>query len=173
MKKCLIVVDFQNDFVDGALGFPGADKLDQIIENKIKDYLINNQDILYTLDTHYDNYLETQEGIRLPIIHCIDNTKGHEVYGNTKKYLKDAKKVFKKNTFGSLELGNFLKDKDYDEIEIAGLVTNMCVISNAIIAKSALPEARIVVDSKASLSFDEDLHNKTLDVLKGMQVDVI
>lgn len=173
MKKCLIVVDFQNDFVDGALGFPGADKLDQIIENKIKDYLINNQDILYTLDTHYDNYLETQEGKRLPIIHCIDNTKGHEVYGNTKKYLKDAKKVFKKNTFGSLELGNFLKDKDYDEIEIAGLVTNMCVISNAIIAKSALPEARIVVDSKASLSFDEDLHNKTLDVLKGMQVDVI
>ena len=173
MKKCLIVVDFQNDFVDGALGFNGAEKLDQIIENKIKDYLINNQDILYTLDTHYDNYLETQEGKRLPIIHCIDNTKGHEVYGNTGKYLKDAKKVFKKNTFGSLELGNFLKDKDYDEIEIAGLVTNMCVISNAIIAKSALPEARIVVDKNASLSFDKDLHNKTLDVLKGMQVDII
>lgn len=110
---------------------------------------------------------------RLPIIHCIDNTKGHEVYGSTGKYLKDAKKVFKKNTFGSLELGNFLKDKDYDEIEIAGLVTNMCVISNAIIAKSALPEARIVVDKNASLSFDKDLHNKTLDVLKGMQVDII
>jgi|SRR5690554_395810 len=173
MKKCLIVVDFQNDFVDGALGFNGAEKLDKIIENKIKDYLINNQDILYTLDTHYDNYLETQEGKRLPIIHCIDNTKGHEVYGSTGKYLKDAKKVFKKNTFGSLELGNFLKDKDYDEIEIAGLVTNMCVISNAIIAKSALPEARIVVDKNASLSFDKDLHNKTLDVLKGMQVDII
>lgn len=173
MKKCLIVVDFQNDFVNGALGFPGAEKLDQIIENKIKDYLNDNQDILYTLDTHYDNYLETQEGKRLPIMHCIDNTKGHEVYGNIGKYLKDAKKIFKKNTFGSLELGNFLKDKDYDEIEIAGLVTNMCVISNAIIAKSALPEARIVVDKNASLSFDKDLHNKTLEVLKGMQVDII
>ena len=173
MKKCLIIVDFQNDFVSGALGFPGAEELDLIIENKIKDHLINNQDIIYTYDTHYENYLETQEGVRLPIMHCIDNSFGHSIYGNVSKYVSDAKATFKKNTFGSLDLGNFLKEQNYDEIELCGLVTNMCVVSNAIIAKAALPEARIVVDSKASKSFDEDLHNKTLDVLKGMQVDVI
>lgn len=172
MKKCLIVVDYQVDFVDGSLGFKGAEKLDEIIEEKIKDQLINNQDVLYTLDTHYQNYLETQEGKNLPIVHCVENTKGHEVFGNTKKYIKDAKKVFIKNTFGSLDLGNFLTTQKYDEIELCGLVTNICVISNTIIAKAALPEAKIVVDSKAVLSFDNELHQKTLDVLKGLQVEI-
>lgn len=173
MKNCLIVVDFQNDFVDGSLGFAGAEKLDQIIESKIKDYLDNNHDLLFTYDTHYEDYLETQEGKRLPVLHCIENTPGHEIYGNTAKYVKNAKAVFKKNTFGSLDLGNFLSKENYDQIELVGLVTNMCVVSNAIIAKAALPEARIVVDRKDSMSFDEDLHHKTFDLLKGIQIDII
>ena len=173
MKKALLIIDFQNDFVDGALGFSGAEKLDEVIEKKIKKYLKNNDDIIYTLDTHYDNYLNTQEGKRLPTVHCIDGTKGQQVYGNVGKYLKDAKKVFKKNTFGSLELGKFLKTQDYSEVELVGLVTNMCIISNAVIAKTALPEARIVVDRKGSLSFNTDLHEKTFDLLEGLQVDVI
>lgn len=173
MKRLLLVVDFQNDFVNGALGFDGASKLDDIISKKIDNYLKNCDDIIFTLDTHYNNYLETQEGKRLPIIHCVKGTIGHNVYGKTGEYVNKALKVFEKNTFGSLELGNFLKDKNYREIEIAGLVTNMCVISNAIIAKSALPEARIIVDKNASKSFDEDLHNKTIDVLEGLQVDII
>lgn len=173
MKKALIVVDFQNDFVNGSLGFSGAEKLDDIIESKIKKYLDNNADILFTLDTHYDNYLETDEGKRLPVIHCIEDTNGHNVYGRVNNYLKNAKKVFKKNTFGSLELGNYLKNQKYDLIEIVGLVTNMCVISNAVIAKAALPDVSIIIDQKAVMSFDNDLHLKTLDVLKGMHVDII
>lgn len=173
MTKLLIVVDFQNDFVDGALGFKGAETLDKIIEDKIIKYLKNNDDIIYTLDTHYDNYLDTQEGKKLPIVHCIESTFGHQVYGNVGKYVKDAKKVFKKNTFGSLDLGNYLKDKNYEEIELVGLVSNICVISNAVIAKAALPEALIIVDRQATLSFDALLHEKTFDVLKGLQVLVI
>ncbi len=173
MKKCLIIVDFQNDFVDGALGFKDAKTIEPIIVNKIKSYLNEGHDLLFTFDTHDENYLKTQEGRKLPIKHCIINTPGHELFGEVKKFQKDAKKLFNKVTFGSLDLGNYLKDKDYDEIELAGLVTNMCVISNAIIAKSALPEARIIVDRKASLSFDMDLHHKTFDVLEGLQVDVI
>ncbi|MDY0277695.1 MAG: cysteine hydrolase family protein [Acholeplasma sp.] len=173
MKKCLIIVDYQNDFVDGALGFKGAEDLEPIIISKINEALANKNDILFTLDTHYDNYLETQEGKRLPIMHCIFGSKGHEVYGKVNSYLKDAKKVFKKLTFGSLELGNYLEVNKYDEIELCGLVTNMCVVSNAIIAKAANPEARIVVDSKAVKSFSEELHDKTLDVLNGIQVDVL
>ncbi|HHX79315.1 MAG TPA: cysteine hydrolase [Acholeplasmataceae bacterium] len=173
MKKVLIIVDYQNDFVDGALGFKGADRLDVIIEDKIKDYLKNGNDIIYTLDTHHENYLETDEGRRLPILHCIEGTKGHLIYGNVSKYVDQAKKIFKKATFGSLDLGNFLKEEKYDEIEIAGLVTNMCVISNAVIAKAALPNAKIFVDSKAVDSFDRKLHDKTLDLLKGLHTDIL
>lgn len=173
MKKCLIIVDFQNDFVDGTLGFQGVEKLDEILQSKIETYLKNKDDIIFTLDTHQNNYLETQEGKKLPIIHCIEGTKGHQVYGKTENYLKNAVKVFKKETFGSLELGNYLKDKAYNQVEIAGLVTHMCVISNAIIAKAALPEASIIVDRKASMSFDKDLHEKTFELLSGMQIEVI
>lgn len=173
MKKCLIIVDYQNDFVTGALGFSKAQEIEPVIVSKIEEYLKNDNDIIFTLDTHFENYLETQEGKRLPIVHCLDESFGHEVYGKVNNYVKTAKKVFKKFTFGSLELGNYLKDKEYQEIELVGLVTNMCVISNAIIAKSALPEARIVVDKKATRSFDESLHEDTLRVLKGLQIDVI
>lgn len=173
MKKVLIVVDFQNDFVDGALGFSGAKDLEIVIVNKIKDYLSKGYDLIYTLDTHYDNYLNTQEGIKLPIKHCIKGSFGHRIYGKAANYLSKAVKVFEKNTFGSLDLGNYLASNKYDEIELVGLVTNMCVISNAIIAKAALPEAKIIIDRKASMSFNEDLHNKTFDVLEGMQFEVI
>lgn len=173
MKKCLIIVDFQNDFVEGSLGFKDAKTIEPIIVGKIEEYLKEGHDLLFTFDTHYDDYLKTQEGKRLPIKHCLINTYGHELYGKVKDYQKDAKKLFNKNTFGSLDLGNYLKDQNYDEIELAGLVTNMCVISNAIIAKSALPEARIVVDRNASLSFNMELHHKTFDVLEGLQVDLI
>lgn len=173
MNKCLIVVDFQNDFVDGALGFLQAKDIEPFILSKLEKYHKDKSDIIFTLDTHYSNYLNTQEGKRLPIVHCIDKTKGQEIYGKVNDYFKYAVKVFKKNTFGSLDLGNYLKTKEYDEIELVGLVTNMCVVSNAIIAKAALPEARIVVDSNACRSFNDELHFKTLDVLAGMQINVI
>ena len=97
MKKLLIVVDFQNDFIDGALGFPKAKELVSVIKNKINEYLNNNDDIIYTLDTHYDNYLDTHEGKNLPVAHCILDTFGHKV-NNECDYLDKALKVFKKNT---------------------------------------------------------------------------
>lgn len=172
MRKCLVIVDFQKDFVDGSLGFDGAAKFDAIIESKIIHYLNNGDDIIFTKDTHFDNYLETQEGRNLPTIHCMKGTPGHEIYGKTGAYLEDAIKVFEKETFGSLELAEFVKKQAYDEVEIAGLVTNICVITNAVTIKTALPESLVVVDSKAVGSFNEDLHYKTLDVLRGLQVTV-
>lgn len=172
MKKCLIVVDFQNDFVDGSLGFLEAKEIYKPILKKLEQAQADNTDIIFTLDTHYDNYLETSEGKSLPVMHCIKGTKGHDVYGKASLYLKDAK-VFEKETFGSLELGNYLKEQKYDLIEIAGLVTNMCVISNAIIAKSALPEAKIVIDKNAVRSFNKDLHEETFKILESMYFMVI
>ena len=117
MKKLLIVVDYQNDFVDGALGFPGAEKLDDIIAGKIQDYRKNNQEVIFTLDTHRPDYLETEEGRKLPVPHCLEGTKGHELYGKVKDLVKPTDSVFIKDTFPSLDLGNYLRGKDYQEIE--------------------------------------------------------
>ncbi len=171
MKKLLIVVDFQNDFIDGTLGFPKASNLINVINNKICEYLDNNDDIIYTLDTHNDDYLETLEGKNLPVKHCIDNTFGHEV--NSKcNYLDKAVKVFKKNTFPSLELAKYLETTNYDYVELCGLVSNICVLSNAIMVKSALPNAEIVIDKKLTASFDEELEEKAFDVLKGLHITI-
>lgn len=169
MKKLLIVVDFQNDFVDGSLGFPEADLLDEKICRKINEY--ENDEIIYTLDTHYENYMNTQEGKNLPIPHCVKGTDGHALYGKTKKLLKN-KRCFEKNTFPSLELGKYLEGKDYCIIELCGLVSNICVLSNAVIAKAACPEAEIIVDSRLTAGADKELHSKALDVMRGLQITV-
>ena len=171
MKKLLIVVDFQVDFVDGTLGFPEAKKLEDLIYEKIKAYKANGDDVIFTFDTHDENYLNTIEGKKLPIVHCIKGTEGHKLYGKVNELL-DCGMSIEKVTFGSLELGNYLKDKDYMEVEICGLVSNICVLSNAIIAKAALPNAIIKVDAKATASVNLDLHNKALDVMEGLHIDV-
>lgn len=170
MKKLLIVVDYQNDFVDGALGFSEAAALEEGICAKINEYA--NDDVIYTLDTHSDNYMSTQEGRNLPVPHCIKGTKGHELYGRVGEKLS-GKKFFEKNTFPSLELGKFLEGKAYDTIELCGLVSSICVISNAVIAKAACPEAQIVVDSSLTAGADLELHEKALDVMRGLQITVI
>lgn len=167
MKECLIVIDFQNDFVSGSLGFKEAFAIEEVIVKKLEKAKLNNIDIIYTLDTHYDNYLETIEGQNLPIKHCIKGTYGHDVFGGAKKYLNESK-VFEKNSFGSLELANYLELKGYERIELVGLVTNMCIISTAILAKAALPEADIIIDKTAVSSFNLDLHDKTFEILESM-----
>ena len=172
MKKLLIVVDFQNDFIDGSLGFPTAKNLIPVIRNKIEKYLENNDDIIYTLDTHYEDYLNTLEGKNLPVPHCILNTIGHEVNKEC-NFLDKAKKVFMKNTFPSLELANYLKDKEYDSVELCGLVSNICVLSNAVMVKAALPNAKIFIDKTATDSFDKELEQKAYDVLKGLHIEII
>ena len=171
MKKLLIVVDYQNDFVDGILGFDGADLIENHIIEMINKFHENNDDVVYTLDTHFDNYLSTEEGKNLPLKHCIKGTFGHELRPKLKELLKNDL-GFEKTTFGSKELLNHLLDKEYSEIVLLGLVSNMCVLSNAIIAKSACPNAHIVVDSLGSASFDKDMENKAYDVLNAIHIEV-
>lgn len=170
MKKLLIVVDYQNDFVTGSLGFKEAQALDGKIAKKIEEY--KDCEIIYTLDTHKDNYMETSEGKHLPVPHCIENTDGHKLFGKTGKLL-NGKRCFIKYTFPSLELANYLKDKKYDVIELCGLVSNICVLSNAVMAKSACPEAEIIVDSSLTASADTELHQKCLDIMKGLFITVL
>lgn len=172
MKKCLIVVDFQNDFIDGALGFDGAIDIKNSILQKIRTFHEENQDVLFTLDTHSDDYMRSEEGQNLPVIHCVRGTDGHHLQKDVKEESNEHDLFFQKPTFPSLELGNYLKDRDYDEIELCGLVSNICVISNAVIAKAASPNAHIVVDAQATASFDKELHEKALDVMEGLHIEV-
>lgn len=174
MKKLLVVVDFQNDFVDGSLGFEKAVELDDIIYNKISTYKKNDDDVIYTFDTHYDDYLETEEGKKLPIAHCLKYEHGHDLYGKVKSLFDENIDIyFEKTTFPSLDLANYLTNKNYKEIEVCGLVSNICVLSNVIMIKSALPNAAIAVDRKATSSFDEVLNEYCFQILKGLFVNVI
>lgn len=172
MKKLLIVVDYQNDFVSGSLGFNEAMQLEEHIYQTIIEYQNANYDILYTFDTHDKNYMNTQEGTYLPIPHCLENSNGWKVYGKVANLLRKQDTQIHKVTFGSLTLGNYLLDHPYDEITFVGVVSNICVISNAIIAKAALPEATIIIDALGVASNDPVLHQKAMDVMEGLQMQI-
>lgn len=173
MKKLLVVVDYQNDFVDGALGFDKALDIEPYIVELIKIYQKQNDDIYFTKDTHYENYLETQEGKKLPVPHCIKGTKGHELHGELEE-LSKGHTIIEKPAFPSLELAEILKDKDYKDVRVVGVVTDICVLSNCIMIKSALPETVITVDTKGCASFDDKLEKEALDVLNNsLQIKVI
>ncbi len=173
MKKLLIVVDYQNDFVDGSLGFSGAEALDNRIYQKIFEHKFGGNDVIYTFDTHDINYSKTEEGKNLPVEHCIKGTNGHNLYGKVGSIFDPTLDLyFEKPTFPSLDLANYLKDKDYQEVELCGLVSNICVLSNVIMVKAALPNAHIIVDHKLTSSFDQKLNEETFDILKGIHVEV-
>ena len=178
MKKLLVVIDYQKDFVDGTLGFKKAETLEEGIYIKVKKYLDNGDKVVFTYDTHFENYLETREGKNLPVPHCYIHTEGHELYGklnefagapNTLHYNKSAFGISPKDMLKiTSELG-----EDLDEIEFVGVVTNMCVISNVVIFQAQYINANLTVDGTLCASFDESLHNKALDVIEGLNVKVI
>ncbi len=171
-KKALIVVDFQNDFVNGSLGFDKAINIEQIICDKIQSYKNNGDSVIFTFDTHYDDYLESVEGKNLPVLHCIYGTDGHKLYGKVADFFDENSVYFNKTTFGSLELANYLKENEYTQIELVGLVSNICVLTNAILIKSALPNSEIIVDYNATTSFDEEMNEKAMDILEGVHIKV-
>lgn len=180
MKKVLVVVDYQNDFVDGALGFEGAEKLDDGISEIMTEYAKDEDgEVICTFDTHDSNYLDTQEGRKLPIPHCSKDTDGWQLYGKVAMveimYPMKCTRVTKP-TFGSLSLAEKLRkiDKEHGvkSITFVGVVTNMCVISNAVIAKAACPEAEIIIKKDLVDSFDKEMHQKALDVMASMQMTV-
>lgn len=172
MKKLLIVVDYQNDFVDGSLGFEDAIKIENNIHNIISNFKNTNDDVIFTLDTHYSNYMETKEGEKLPVPHCIKGTDGHNIYGIINNDSKDYLKI-EKITFGSIELANYLMEHQYDEITLVGVVTNICVLSNAVIVKTTLPNAKIIVDASCCASNDLSLEQKAYDILENLHIEIV
>ena len=174
MKKILIVVDMQNDFVDGALGSSEAVAIVDNVVDKIKGF---DGDIIATYDTHNENYMQTQEGSRLPVLHCVKGTVGWELNSAVKSALDTKGFVsIEKPTFGSTELVEYIKQK-YDpadiEIELVGLCTDICVVSNALMLKASFLETKISVDAKCCAGVTVDTHNAALTTMKMCQVNVI
>lgn len=174
MKKILIVVDMQNDFVDGALGTAEACA---IVDNVVKKIESFDGDIIVTYDTHSENYMETQEGRNLPVPHCIKGTDGWELNAKVQEALdKKEYKIIEKPTFGSVELPQYIKSS-YDvcdiEIELIGLCTDICVVSNAVLLKANFTETKLSVDASCCAGVTPESHNAALTIMKMCQINVI
>ena len=169
MEKLLIVVDMQNDFVTGTLGTPQAQAILSNVKEKIEQYRQNGGAIIFTRDTHHDNYQATQEGKCLPVAHCVEGTEGHAIVDGLGA---DGCKVFDKPTFGSLELAEWVAAGNYGEVELCGLCTDICVVSNALILKAQLPETAITVDARCCAGVTEESHRAALLTMKMCQVNI-
>lgn len=166
MKKTLIVVDMQNDFIDMALGTPEAVAIVPHVRAKIQAYHAAGDEIIFTRDTHGENYLNTPEGKKLPVPHCIQGTPGWEIADGL--YMEGCKIIDKPN-FG---WPNW-KDEDLEQVEIIGLCTDICVVSNALIIKAQFPNAEVTVDAACCAGVTPDTHNAALATMKMCQIDVI
>lgn len=171
--KYLIVVDMQNDFITGSLGTKEAEAILPKVIEKVKNY---DGTVIYTKDTHHADYLTTQEGKNLPVEHCIEGTWGWELAGEL-KVLSKANKVFNKPTFGSLELARYMMEENEKEeieaIELCGLCTDICVISNAFVIKASLTEVPVSVDASCCAGVTPESHLNALAAMKMCQVTVV
>ncbi len=167
--KYLIVVDMQNDFIDGALGSNEALAIVPYVKELITSF---EGKVLFTRDTHFDNYMETQEGRNLPVKHCIKGTEGWEIRGELDKLRKTE--AIDKITFGAKELAEVLKgEKEIDSITFVGLCTDICVISNVMLLKAFYPEIPIIVDAKGCAGVTPESHRTALEAMKAVQVRIV
>lgn len=168
--KVLVVTDMQNDFIDGSLGTREAIGIIDSVKAKIDSYLADGDTVIYTQDTHTRDYLKTQEGKKLPVEHCIEGTAGWEI---SKRVYVSGCQVIKKPSFGSLKLAELVSEmKDIEAIEIIGLCTDVCVISNAMILKAKMPEVPILVDASCCAGTTFESHINALNALKVCQIEV-
>ena len=166
MKKTLIVIDMQNDFIDGSLGTKEAAAITENVKRKIDEYRACGGEIIYTRDTHSENYLSTSEGKNLPVVHCVKGTHGWQIADGI---YENGCTVIDKPTFGYMGWDKF----DFEEIELCGLCTDICVVSNALILKAAFPEVEISVDSSCCAGVTPKTHKAALETMKMCQIKVI
>lgn len=170
MKKLLVVVDMQNDFIDGSLGTKEADSIVGNVLERISEYEKNGDMVVFTRDTHDDNYKNTQEGKKLPVEHCKKGTDGWQI---ADRLQRDNMIIFDKTTFGSLALGEFIKKEKFCKIELCGVCTDICVISNALLIKAFLPDSDIVVNSACCAGTTPQNHKNALSAMSMCHIDII
>lgn len=170
MKNVLVVVDMQKDFIDGVLGTKEAFAIVDNVAEAIRSF---DGEVIFTRDTHFDNYMETQEGRNLPVPHCIKGTEGWQIDKKLEALRTDEMKVFDKPTFGSVELAAYLKEnKEVEQVTIVGLCTDICVISNALLIKANLPEVEITVLEKCCAGVTPQSHKNALEAMKMCQIKI-
>ena len=169
MSKILVVVDMQKDFIDGALGTKEATLIVPYVKELIESF---DGKVLFTRDTHFDNYMETEEGKKLPVPHCIKGTDGWQIHPSLDALRKTD--AIDKITFGSTELVEVLgRENDIEGITFVGLCTDICVISNVMVVKAFYPEIPLTVDARGCAGVTPESHKRALEAMKVCQIDII
>ena len=166
LKRLLVVVDMQHDFVDGALGAPEAVRILPVVRTLAEQW---HGDVAYTQDTHGADYAATQEGKFLPVPHCIRGTRGWEIVPEVRT--GKSARIFEKGTFGSVALAEYAKE--YDEVALCGVCTDICVVSNALLIKAFSPEARVMVAGRACAGVTPAAHAAALRTMESCQVEIV
>ena len=169
MKRLLVVIDMQNDFVFGCLGTPEAQAILPAVQAKVNEYRANGDEIVFTRDTHSPDYLSTQEGKRLPVPHCVLGTEGWQIVDGLHK----GERVFDKPVFGSEELAEYVKAGGYDEVALVGVCTDICVLSNAVLIKTACPETPVKAYRDCCAGVTPESHTAALVALSSIQVEIL
>ena len=174
MRKILIVIDMQNDFIDAALGTKEAVSIVENVKEKIRSFPV--EDVIATMDTHGEDYMQTQEGRKLPVPHCIRNTDGWQLDPVIREALGEFTAV-EKPTFGSVLLPEMIRDRIGPEenvtIELLGLCTDICVVSNALLLKASFPEASIRVNSACCAGVTPEKHRAALETMASCQIEIL
>lgn len=177
--KIVIIVDAQKDFITGSLGTPEAQAMIPKLVDKI-NHSSDNTYFIFTKDTHYENYLETAEGKKLPIEHCIKGTKGWEIPKELTEHFANSPLTIEKQTFGSYDLVKKIieiidanENDKLEEIELCGLCTDICVVTNALILKTSFPNCDIIVNSKCCAGTTPEAHKAALAVMRSCQIEVV
>ena len=169
-KKLLVVVDMQNDFIDGALGTPEAAAVLGKVRARIERARREGETVVFTRDTHTANFLKTNEGKRLPVPHCIEGRFGHALADGL---AEEGERIFDKPTFASLALGDFAAAENFASIELIGVCTDICVLSNALLLKARCPEADVIVRADCCAGVTPERHETALDAMRACQIDIL
>lgn len=171
MKKLLVVVDMQQDFVFGTLGSVQARAILPRVNARIKEARNGAVSLAYTMDTHQPDYLQTREGRNLPVPHCVKDTEGWALCPELSNTLEGAK-AFYKPSFGSVDLGEYVRNEGFDQVELIGVCTGICVLSNAVLIKAHAPETEVIVDSALCACVSPESHQTALKAMELLQITV-
>ena len=172
MKKLLIVVDMQNDFVTGCLGTKEARKITPAIAKYVQDF---DGEVVFTRDTHNEDYMETQEGKKLPVLHCLEGTDGWQIVPQLCRFSTDERRcrIFDKPTFGSTQLAQFVSGNAPEEVHLVGVCTGICVLSNAILIKAFAPEIPVKVIANLCACVTPESHETALKTMETCQIEIV